>query len=163
MKKTIILALLVFSVLACQNDPNQINSENLKTNTEMKTKTETTALEILLFNYRDALNASDTNKAVSLYTEDGVFMPTNAPTAQGTAALIESYNYVFSNIQLKVEFYIDSIEVNGDYAYARTRSKGSTLIHATGDTIPEENRELFVLKKENDEWKIDNYMFNKTK
>jgi hypothetical protein len=41
--------------------------------------------------------------------------------------------------------------------------EGSTLIHATGETVPEENRELFVLQKENGSWKIDRYMFNKMK
>ncbi len=50
-----------------------------------------------------------------------------------------------------------------DYAFARTTSKGSTLIHATGETVPEENRELFILQKEKGSWKIDRYMFNKMK
>jgi len=27
--------------------------------------------------------------------------------------------------------------------------------------VPEENRELFILQKENGSWKIDRYMFNK--
>ncbi|MEZ4827781.1 MAG: hypothetical protein R3C61_16075 [Bacteroidia bacterium] len=47
-------------------------------------------------------------------------------------------------------------------AFAVTTSKGTTLIHATGDTIPEANRELFVFEKVNGEWKIARYMFNKT-
>lgn len=53
--------------------------------------------------------------------------------------------------------------INGNYAFARTTSKGATLIHASGETVPEENRELFVLQKENGVWKIARYMFNKMK
>jgi len=115
----------------------------------------------LLFTYRDALNASDVSKVLSLYTEDGIFMPSGAPTSIGAEQVKGTYEFVFSNIKLSIEFNIDEIIVNGDYAFARTTSKGTTLIHATGETVPEENRELFVLQKENGSWKIDRYMFNK--
>ena len=47
-------------------------------------------------------------------------------------------------------------------AFAVTSSKGTTLIKAIGETIPEANRELFVFEKVNGEWKIARYMFNKT-
>ena len=88
-------------------------------------------------------------------------MPSSAPTAIGQEQLKGTYEFVFSNIKLNIEFYIDEIEIVGEYAFARTTSKGTTLIHASGDTVPEENRELFVLKKESGSWKIDRYMFNK--
>jgi len=120
-------------------------------------------IENLLFTYRDALNASDAGKAMSLYTEDGVFMPSGAPTSIGTKQVKGAYEFAFSNIKLSIEFTIDEITIYGDYAFARTTSKGSTLIHATGETVSEENRELFVLQKENNEWKIARYMYNKMK
>ena len=53
------------------------------------------------------------------------------------------------------------IEVIEDYAIARTTSKGTVLVHANGETVPEENRELFVLKNVDGTWLIDRYMFNK--
>lgn len=90
-------------------------------------------------------------------------MPTNAPTAKGQEQLKGSYEFVFKSIQLDIEFFIDEITVDGEHAYAVTSSKGTTLIHANGQTVPEENRELFVLAKENGQWKISRYMFNKTK
>jgi uncharacterized protein (TIGR02246 family) len=124
---------------------------------------EKNAIEKLLFSYRDALNASDTDKVMPLYTANGVFMPSNAPSAVGQEQVKDAYDFVFKNIQLKIEFFIDEIEVHGDFGFARTTSKGTTLIHATGQTVPEENRELFVLQKDNGQWKISRYMFNKTK
>jgi uncharacterized protein (TIGR02246 family) len=127
----------------------------------MEQNNEKTAVEQLLFAYRDALNASAVNQVLPLYTSDGVFMPTNAPSAIGQEQLKASYEFVFSQIQLNIEFYIDEIVVNGDYAFARTTSRGTTLIHANGSTVPEENRELFVLQKTNGTWKISRYMFNK--
>ncbi|MEE9215203.1 MAG: nuclear transport factor 2 family protein [Thermodesulfobacteriota bacterium] len=112
--------------------------------------------------YRDALNASDVSKVLPLYTEDGTFMPSGGPTSIGTEQVKGAYEFVFSNTKLSIELYIDEITVTGEYAFARTTSKGSTLGQATGETVPEEDRKLFILQKENNEWKIARYMFNKT-
>ena len=161
MKKIFISAILLITFAACQNETkNQLNNS---TQNNMELSTEKSAIEKTLFSYRDALNTSDVNKVLPLYTEDGVFMPSNAPTAIGQEQIKVSYEFVFKTIQLNIEFYIDEIVVNGDYAFARTTSKGTTLIHANGQTVPEENRELFVLQKTNGQWKISRYMFNKMK
>jgi len=127
---------------------------------EKKAKQE---IEAILMTYKEALNASDVEKATSLYTKDGIFMPLGAPSAIGSEKIKGAYEFVFSNIQLKIEFYIEEITVENKFAFAVTSSKGSTLIHATKETIPEENRELFIFENENGVWKIARYMFNKTK
>jgi len=140
MKRTIFLLTAIISLSGCQtkNSDNQINNQN-KGEIETIAKQE---IKNLLFTYRDALNASDVSKVLPLYTEDGIFMPSGAPTSIGTEQVKGAYEFVFSNIELSIEFYIDEIIVNGDYACARTTSKGTTLIHATGEKVPEENREL---------------------
>lgn len=148
MKQIIILALAILPFTSMSQSKKETMKEAIK-------KT--------LFSYRDALNESSTSQALALYTENGVFMPSGAPTAIGQEQVKGAYDFVFSQIQLNIEFYIDEIEVIDDYAFARTTSKGTTLIHATGESVPEENRELFVLKKENGDWKIDRYIFNKMK
>lgn len=153
--------MLLISLVACQNQTE--NHSNNSNQTNMEQTTEKTAIEKLLFSYRDALNASDVNKVLPLYTTDGVFMPSNAPSAIGQEQVKASYEFVFKTIQLKIEFYIDEIVIDNDYAFARTTSKGTTLIHANGQTVPEENRELFVLQKVSGQWKISRYMFNKMK
>jgi uncharacterized protein (TIGR02246 family) len=164
MKKIIIpAALLIFFATSCQSKSEKQSINNNKNKTEMTTTLEKQAIEKMLFSYRDALNASDVNKVLPLYTNDGVFMPSNAPSAIGQEQIKGSYEFVFSQIQLTIEFFIDEIVVNGDYAFARTTSKGTTLIHANGQTVAEENRELFVLQKTNGQWKISRYMFNKMK
>ncbi len=155
---TAILTTILF-LASCQN---QNFSHNQK-NSEMDNATEKKAIEQLIFTYRDALNASNTSKVLPLYTKNGVFMPSNAPTSVGQEQVKGAYDFVFKNIQLKIDFFIDEIEVHGDVAFARSISKGTTLIHANGQTVPEENRELFVLRKEDGSWKIDRYIFNKMK
>ncbi|MCB0534638.1 MAG: SgcJ/EcaC family oxidoreductase [Lewinellaceae bacterium] len=126
-------------------------------------KSEKESIERLLDVYKKSLNTSDAKLAQSLYATDGVFMPSGAPSAIGSEQILKSYEFVFSQIQLNIEFFIDEILVEGDFAFATTSSKGTTLIHANGETIPEENRELFVFEKVNGGWKIARYMFNKTK
>jgi len=157
MKSTALLLAAILLINGCQTKESE-NQNNEQLDTAEKQEIET-----LLFAYRDALNASDVSAVLSLYTEDGVFMPSGAPTSIGTEQVKAAYEFVFGNIELSIEFSVDEIVINGEYAFARTTSKGSTLIHATGETVPEENRELFVLQKVNGSWKIDRYMFNKMK
>ncbi|OUS01106.1 hypothetical protein A9Q86_09515 [Flavobacteriales bacterium 33_180_T64] len=120
-------------------------------------------IESLLMTYKKTLNTSDAEKATSLYTKNGIFMPSNAPSAIGTKKIKDAYDFVFSQIELNIEFHIEEITVEDTFAYAVTSSKGTTLIHANGETIPEENRELFIFEKQNNTWKIARYMFNKVK
>ncbi len=145
MKNLIIYATLLLALAACQNETK--NQSNNSTQKNMEQTTEKSAIEKLLFSYRDALNTSDVNKVLPLYTNDGVFMPSNAPSAVGQEQVKASYEFVFSQIQLNIEFYIDEIMVNGDYAFARTTSKGTTLIHANGQTVAEENQRTFCSSK----------------
>lgn len=138
------------------------NSDIKTSTTEKMEKQEKQRIETLLSEYQKSLNTSDAKLAQSLYTKDGIFMPTEAPSGVGSEGILKSYEFVFSQIQLNIEFFIEEIQVEGNMAFAVTSSKGTTLIRATGDTIPEANRELFVFEKVNDDWKIARYMFNKT-
>lgn len=122
---------------------------------------EQTAIESLLHAYGAALNAASVPQVLALYTPDGVFMPAGAPSAAGLAQVAQSYAGIFANIKLNIALRILEIVVASDYAFASTTSAGTTRIHATGQTVPEENRELFVLQRHDGQWKIARYMFNK--
>jgi uncharacterized protein (TIGR02246 family) len=159
--KILILSVIVslaFSIGCTEKNQDKFNNQISDNKMETKDKEK---IEQLLANYKESLNTSDVVKAVNLYTKDGVFMPSEAPSAKGSDNIKVAYEFVFSQIQLNIEFYIEEIVIDGNMAYALTTSKGSTLIHASGVTVPEENRELFVFTKENGEWKIARYMFNK--
>ncbi len=127
----------------------------------VKAMNDNTAIEATLKQYEAALNASDVDGVLALYTENGVFMPTEAPTAVGHDQVRATYEHVFGMIKLNIAFSIDEIVQHGDFAFARTVSRGEVTVLAEGVTLPEENRELFVLKKTGDDWKIARYMFNK--
>ncbi len=119
------------------------------------------AIVATLLQYQKALNESNVKGVLELYTPDGVFMPSGAPSAITTKEIRAAYEYVFATIKLDIKFTIDEIVQSGDYAFARTTSRGQVTILAEGVTTPEENREFFVLQKHDGAWKISRYMFNK--
>ncbi len=115
----------------------------------------------LLANYEELLNASDAATIAGLYTADGIFMPQGFPTAAGRDGVLQSYRTIFENITLSIVFEVDEIMVGERIATALTRSSGSVRVNATGDAMPESNRELFVFVREASAWRIARYMFNK--
>ena len=68
------------------------------------------------------MNTSDARLALSLYTKDGIFMPSEAPSAIGSEKILKSYEFIFSKIQLNIESFIDEIEVENDLGFAVTSS-----------------------------------------
>jgi uncharacterized protein (TIGR02246 family) len=114
----------------------------------------------LLAGYQRALNSSSVEEALALYAPDGVFMPQHGPSSVGLEAIRAAYGAVFKAIQLTVEFAIAEVRVLApEWALARTNSAGTTLDHATGQTRPEANQELFVFQKVGADWKIARYCF----
>ena len=113
--------------------------------------------------YESALNASDANAVMKLYTDDGVFMPQHFPSSVGANAVRQGYDAVFQAIRLQVRFAIEEVHQTGpEWAFARTNSAGSVLLHASGETSAEANQELFVLQKVEEQWKIARYCFSTT-
>ncbi len=162
MKKIAVVALAMGIMASCnQNNPKE-QEQNTTQKTAIMAKEEKQQIEQLLGVYEQALNTSDAELAQSLYTKDGIFMPTEAPSGIGSEGILQAYQYVFSQIGLNIKFFIEEIEVEGNMAFAVTSSKGTVKIHANGAEMPEANRELFVFEKVNGAWKIARYMFNKT-
>ncbi len=155
---------MLAALTACFGKQENKNSiEIIQNNTTMEATAKKDILETL-YAYQDALNASSTEKVLPLYTQTGIFMPQGGPTAVGQEQLKGAYDFVFKTLQLNIKFEIGEITViNDNYAIARTMSRGTQLIHAENITTPEENREMFVMQKEEGKWKIARYMFNKTK
>lgn len=121
------------------------------------------AITDTLRSYEAALNASDTDAVMKLYSEDGVFMPQHFPSAVGPAQVRSAYDGVFGTIRLSVAFEIvEVVPVAEDWAFACTNSAGSVTVLATGDSGPETNQELFVMQRVDGAWKIVRYAFSTT-
>lgn len=129
----------------------------------METNQEQSAIEKLIFSYSDAFNAADISKIVASFTNDGINMPNNGPVAQGTEQLTKAFGFLLSMAQIHIQYLIDEIFISGKYAFVRTNSTVKTIVRASGDNILLENKELFMLRNDNGEWKISHYIFNNTK
>jgi uncharacterized protein (TIGR02246 family) len=114
--------------------------------------------------YNAALNGGKTSAVMSLYTDDGVFMPPYSESAVGKAAVQVAYDRVFEELQFNVKFNIaELVQMAPTWAYVRTNSAGTTDHHSTGKTTAEANQELFILKKEDGgQWRIARYSFSPT-
>lgn len=119
-------------------------------------------IEQLIEKYIDALNRSKTDMVVSLFTQDGVLMGVDAPTMEGAEQLKAFFDHGFGIIRLEPKIYIDEIVVTEHYAFAISHSQVRVTILQTNDSHSEQNRELFIFKKDGSDWKIARYMFNKT-
>lgn len=163
--KNILILIQTFAILAsCSGKQEKNNTVNITNDKNIMETTIKKDIETVLYTYQNALNESSTTQVLPLYTQDGIFMPQGGPTAKGQEQLKEAYDFVFKTLTLNVKFEIEEVTViNENYAIARTVSKGTQMLHADHKTSPEENRELFILQKEDTKWKIARYMFNKQK
>jgi ketosteroid isomerase-like protein len=75
------------------------------------------------------------------------------------------YGAGFKVFTLHVKFTIrEIVQMSREWAFARTNSSGTHKDNATGVMTPEENQELFVLRKGADGvWKIARYSFSSTR
>lgn len=110
--------------------------------------------------YRDALAEADVEQVAATYAANGVVMEPGAPTAAGEA-LGATYSAIFSSVGLDLDFTLANVIIGKRYAFVQSTSDGTALIKATGEKVPEQNRELFVFENEAGTWKLARYMYNK--
>jgi len=142
------------ALVSCNNDDDDSQSFN--------TQKESDAIKNLITtSYGDALKASSSDAVTAAFTSDGVVMGPGSPTAAGSAQLKTTYQNIFGAVGLNLNFKIDEIIVGNNYGFVRSTSAGTATVKANGASAPEENRELFVVKKVNEDWRIARYIYNK--
>ena len=117
-------------------------------------------IQNLLMDYQRGLNEGDVDVVRSVYADDAVFIGQPFPTATGKEEIIALYADVFSKLDFNVQFDIEEIELSGDLGFVRTRSHGTIVPKGQDPQGGEGNREVFVLKKIDGEWKFYRYIFN---
>ena len=117
-------------------------------------------IQNLLITYQRSLNEGDVDLVRSVYADDAVFIGQPFPTATGKEEIVSLYADVFSKLDFNVQFDILEIELSGDLGFVRTRSHGTIVPKSQNPEGSEGNREIFVVKKIDDEWKFYRYIFN---
>jgi uncharacterized protein (TIGR02246 family) len=124
---------------------------------------ERAAVKAVLKSYEHALNASDVNGVVQLYTDDAVVLAPNAPSAVGIDAVRATYTGIFQAIDIDLTFDVAEVNVvSEDWAFLRSTSHGTVTTLADGATLPGKSQELFVLHQVEGHWKLARYSFSST-
>jgi uncharacterized protein (TIGR02246 family) len=153
-----LVAAVTVSGLASAQSSTPADAGTIQSNHKLKGN-DTMTIEHVLQRYEAALNANDLDTILGLYGAEPVFMPQHAPALEGRAAVRAGYQQVFESIKLNVRFDVHEIHEQGDWAWARTSSAGTTRILATGAQVTEGNNELFIFHREQGDWKIHRYLF----
>jgi uncharacterized protein (TIGR02246 family) len=121
------------------------------------------AITDVLNRYEQALNASDVEGVVRLFTNDAVVLAPNAPSAVGIDAVRATYTGIFQAIDIDLSFDVAEVNVvSPHWAFLRSTSHGTVTNLANGAKIPGRSQELFVLHKSQGRWKLARYSFSST-
>jgi len=117
-------------------------------------------VEKLVADYAAALNAARAELIPAFYTADAVFMPEN--TGKITQADLLKKGQTFLNkSRFNISYSIQDIAVNENYAFVQATTQTKT-VNANSE-VSKISQDFFVLRKEQQEWKIFRYMFNNVK
>lgn len=130
----------------------------------LSTTSEETAIKKTIARYFDALNHSDVDAALTLYTDDPVMLPFLQPTVVGREAVRQNYESTFQHIQFRMETRIQElVEMSPEWAYVRKESAGLFTPASTRKGFPATFHELFLLRKTSEgEWRIARYSVSPT-
>jgi len=117
-------------------------------------------IQTLLQAYQRSLNEADADLVRVVYADDAIFIGQPFPIATGIEEIVALYADVFTKLDFDVQFDVQEIEFSGDLGFVRTRSHGTIVPKGQNPEGSEGNREIFVVKKIDGEWKFYRYIFN---
>ncbi len=117
-------------------------------------------IQELIQTYQRALNEADVELVRTVYADDAIFLPQPLPTATGIEEIVGLYSDSFSKMDYNLQFEIQEIELSGDLGFVRTQSHGTIVPKGQSPGDGDGNREVFIVKKIDDEWKLYRYIFN---
>ncbi len=100
---------------------------------------------------------------IAVVNDDAVVMPNEADTAVGKRALRAEYEHRFTVFEYHRDMHLDDWITDSEVAVVRCHTTGSLTFKVNGATVDAVAREVFVLVKADDRWKIRCYMFNLVK
>ncbi|MEN5085921.1 nuclear transport factor 2 family protein [Sphingobacterium faecium] len=114
----------------------------------------------LLEGYVLAINDAQTASIAAFYAEEGLFMPEGFKTLTKQDLSREKSSNFLRKTDFKIEYTIEKIEVEDNFAFVSATAKTSEKESVTNDAVIKQTRDLFVLRKEESSWKIFRYVFN---
>ena len=110
--------------------------------------------------YETLLNAGDTAGILALYAPDSVAEWNDKPTFASRKERQDAYDALFKVAKFSTVFGYAAIDVYGEIGVVRTFHHKGAVVLEGGKEVVDLNREVFVLRKFPDGWKIILYTFN---
>jgi ketosteroid isomerase-like protein len=152
------MAIAALTMLPAIAGPDSVESFQFSSDPVISTQQH--AAYDVVHRYEQLLNAGDTARIVNLFAPDGVAEWNDKPTFATRQEKIAAYDALFKIAKFSTVFGYAGIDVTGDTAVVRTfHHKGATILEG-GKEVVDLNREVFVLRKLGNEWKIKLYIFN---
>ena len=107
-----------------------------------------------------ALNENDANALTSLFHEQGIEMADNEHELQGSESIQLNFQQLLEQINHRATLRQSFISINGNIAIVEAESDMTLKVLASGLEIPSTDRDLFILKKIDAQWKIDKHVSN---
>jgi len=133
---------------------------NIITSTDAATSADQRLVYMLVHQYEQLLNAGSTEAIVDLFAADSVIEWNDTPTFTTRQQKVDGYDALFRIAKLSTAFVYDAIDVYGNIAIVRTHHPVGAAVIVNGKSVPDYNREVFVLRKQADGCKIFVYTFN---
>ena len=126
------------------------------------TDADITAIKEILKQYEVACNTGDFDSWITLWADDGVRMPPDAPARIGKAQIIEEMKPVFEQIIFELTISIVDAKVYGDLGLIHCNYTLSVTPKAGGETIVmPDGKALTLFERQTDgSWKIVYDCFN---
>lgn len=116
----------------------------------------------VILRYQAGLNGSNFDQIRPLFAPDAVAEWDEKATVIGVEAMAKPYEDLFKAIKFTTDFQFDAVDIHGDIAIVRTHHPVGQTEHviADGSRKLDFNREILVLRRFGEGWKIILYTFN---
>jgi uncharacterized protein (TIGR02246 family) len=117
-------------------------------------------IEGVVLEYGRALDSDDLAAVMNVYAEDAVVTPPGQPVNRGAAEVSTFYENLFAVADVQITFTIESVNADRNLAYVTSHSDAVLKFKDGSPDGGGRGRELFVLRRGFDGWKIVAYWFN---
>ena len=102
-----------------------------------------------------AVNASDTDRCLAVWADDGVLMPPNHPSVQGREALRDYFRSLFSRSRFRFTFTSSHIQLAGNTALERVTYTAIVWRESGASPVEDIGKGLHVYGRQpNGSWKL---------
>jgi len=127
----------------------------------MSTEVETEEVMALINGYAEVLNSGNAKAIGGFYTTDGAIFPNGHNSIYKKQLDVISDEF-FKKNTFKIDYQVQNVTVGGDYAFVESVA---TTRSSTPNSQPlnKITRDLFILRRDLERWKIYRYLFNNLK